>query len=67
MSLAQRLLSQSTVIFGGRLFGAGLIFLVQAFIARWWGAAILGEYLIIMASVNLISVAMPLYQDYDRG
>lgn len=60
MSLAQRLLSQSTVIFGGRLFGAGLIFLVQAFIARWWGAAILGEYLIIMASVNLISVAMPL-------
>ena len=60
MSLANRLASQSTIIFGGRLFGAGLIFLVQAFIARFWGAAILGEYLLIIASVNLIAVAMPL-------
>ncbi|QQR40241.1 lipopolysaccharide biosynthesis protein [Devosia rhizoryzae] len=60
MSLARRLLSQSTIIFGGRLFGAGLIFLVQAFIARFWGAAILGEYLIIMAVVNLVSTVMPL-------
>ncbi|KKB09944.1 lipopolysaccharide biosynthesis protein [Devosia chinhatensis] len=60
MSLARRLASQSTIIFGGRLFGAGLIFLVQAFIARFWGAAILGEYLLIIATVNLIAVAMPL-------
>lgn len=60
MSLARRLASQSTIIFGGRLFGAGLIFLVQAFIARVWGAAILGEYLLIIAAVNLIAVAMPL-------
>ncbi|ODT74765.1 MAG: hypothetical protein ABS76_36180 [Pelagibacterium sp. SCN 64-44] len=60
MSLSGRLASQSTIIFGGRLFGAGLIFLVQAFIARFWGAAILGEYLLIIAAVNLISVAMPL-------
>jgi O-antigen/teichoic acid export membrane protein len=60
MNLARRLLSQSSIIFGGRLFGAGLTFLVQAFFARFWGAAILGEYLVIMASVNLISVAMPL-------
>ncbi len=60
MSLASRLASQSTIIFGGRLFGAGLIFLVQAFIARVWGAAILGEYLLIIAAVNLIAVAMPL-------
>ena len=60
MSLARRLASQSTIIFGGRLFGAGLIFLVQAFIARFWGAAILGEYLLIIAAVNLIAVAMPL-------
>ena len=60
MSLARRLASQSTIIFGGRLFGAGLIFLVQAFIARFWGAAILGEYLLIIAAVNLIAVVMPL-------
>lgn len=60
MSLVQRLLSQSSVIFGARLFGAGLIFLTQAFIARLWGADLLGEFLIVVASVNLISVAMPL-------
>lgn len=60
MSLARRLASQSTIIFGGRLFGAGLIFLVQAFIAQVWGAAILGDYLIVIATVNLIAVAMPL-------
>lgn len=60
MSLARRLASQSTVIFGGRLFGAGLIFLVQAFIAQAWGAAVLGDYLLVIAAVNLIAVAMPL-------
>ncbi|SMQ67080.1 Membrane protein involved in the export of O-antigen and teichoic acid [Devosia lucknowensis] len=60
MSLAHRLASQSTVIFGGRLFGAGLIFLVQAFIAQAWGAALLGDFLVITAAVNLIAVAMPM-------
>ncbi len=60
MSLARRLASQSTIIFGGRLFGAGLIFLVQAFIAQAWGPALLGDYLIVIAAVNLIAVAMPL-------
>ncbi|GAB5429273.1 MAG: lipopolysaccharide biosynthesis protein [Devosia indica] len=60
MSLARRLASQSTIIFGGRLFGAGLIFLVQAFIAQFWGAAILGDYLVVIAAVNLIAVTMPL-------
>lgn len=60
MSLARRLASQSTIIFGGRLFGAGIVFLVQAFIARVWGAAILGDYLIVIAAVNLIAVVMPL-------
>jgi O-antigen/teichoic acid export membrane protein len=60
MSLARRLASQSTIIFGGRLFGAGQIFLVQAFIAQAWGAALLGDYLIVIATVNLIAVAMPL-------
>lgn len=60
MSLIQRLASQSTVLFGGRLFGAGLIFIVQVIIAQIWGAAILGEYLVVNATVNLIAVAMPL-------
>ena len=47
MDLRRRLLSQSTVIFGARIFGAGLIFLAQAAIARFWGADILGEYLLV--------------------
>lgn len=60
MSLHRRLVSQSTIIFGGRLFGAGIVFLVQAMIARFWGAGHLGDFLIITASCNLIAVAMPL-------
>lgn len=60
MSLHRRLASQSTIIFGARLGGAGLIFLVQALIARVWGAELLGEYLIVIATVNLIAVVMPL-------
>jgi O-antigen/teichoic acid export membrane protein len=60
MSLHRRLVSQSTIIFGGRLFGAGIVFLVQAMIARLWGAGHLGDFLIITATCNLIAVAMPL-------
>ncbi|MCR6673804.1 lipopolysaccharide biosynthesis protein [Devosia ginsengisoli] len=60
MSLHRRLASQSSVIFGARLAGAGLIFLVQALIARIWGPELLGEYLLIIATVNLIAVVMPL-------
>lgn len=60
MDLRGRLLSQSSVIFAGRLFGAGLIFLAQAAIARYWGPGILGEYLLIIAAVNIIGVVMPL-------
>lgn len=60
MSLRQRLLSQSTVIFGARLFGAGLTFLVQVAIARFIGAQALGEYILIVATVNIIAVVMPL-------
>jgi O-antigen/teichoic acid export membrane protein len=60
MSLRQRLLSQSTVIFGARLFGAGLTFLVQVAIARFLGSQALGEYILVMASVNIIAVVMPL-------
>lgn len=60
MSLARRLASQSTVIFGARLGGAGLVFIAQALIARIWGAGLLGEYLVVIATVNLIAVVMPL-------
>ena len=60
MSLRHRLVSQSTVLFGTRLIGAGLIFLVQVAIARFLGATVLGEYILVMASVNIIAVVMPL-------
>lgn len=60
MSLRQRLLSQSTVIFGARLFGAGLTFLAQVAIARFIGAQALGEYILVMATVNIVAVIMPL-------
>lgn len=60
MSLHRRLASQSTVIFAARLGGAGLIFLVQAFIARLWGPELLGEYLVVIATVNIVAVLMPL-------
>ena len=60
MSLRARLLSQSVLIFGARLFGAGIVFLAQAAIARAWGAELLGEYLVVIAAVNLIAVVMPL-------
>jgi O-antigen/teichoic acid export membrane protein len=60
MDLRRRLASQSAIIFGARLFGAGLTFLAQAAIARLLGSAILGEYLLIVATVNLIGVVMPL-------
>lgn len=60
MSLARKLASQSSVIFGARIFGAGFIFVAQALIARLWGAELLGEFLLVVASVNLVSVVMPL-------
>ncbi|SFV30620.1 Membrane protein involved in the export of O-antigen and teichoic acid [Devosia crocina] len=60
MSLARRLASQSFIIFAARIFGAGFIFVAQALIARFWGAGILGEFLLVVASVNLVSVVMPL-------
>ena len=60
MDLRGRLLSQSTVIFGARIFGAGLIFLAQAAVARFWGADVLGEYLLVIAAVNIVAVVLPL-------
>lgn len=60
MSLVRRLATQSSVIFAARLFGAGVIFVTQAAMARLWGAEYLGEFLLIVAAVNLIAVVMPL-------
>ena len=60
MSLARKLASQSSVIFAARIFGASFIFVAQALIARLWGAELLGEFLLVVASVNLVSVVMPL-------
>ncbi|MBJ7577078.1 oligosaccharide flippase family protein [Devosia sp. MC532] len=60
MSFAGRLASQSSIIFASRLAGAGLTFIVQALIARAWGAAILADYMLAIAAVNLIACFMPL-------
>ncbi|GEM_PF-411102 len=60
VKLQTRLASQSTIIFGARLLGAGMIVAAQAAIARLWGSAVLGEYLLIVAIVNLIAMVMPL-------
>jgi O-antigen/teichoic acid export membrane protein len=60
MSLHRRLASQSSIIFAARLGGAGLIFIAQALIARIWGPVLLGEYLVVIATVNIVAVIMPL-------
>jgi O-antigen/teichoic acid export membrane protein len=60
VSLRSRLLSQTSVIFASRLGGAGLIFLTQAAMARLWGPQQLGEYLVIIAAVNIAAVILPL-------
>ena len=60
MSQQRRLASQSTIIFAARILGSGLVFVTQALIARFWGAGLLGEFLLVTASVNLIAVVMPL-------
>lgn len=60
MGIRAKLASQSAIIFAARLFGAGLVFLAQVAIARVWGSGTLGEYLLIIAAVNLIAVVMPL-------
>ena len=60
MAIWRRLASQSAILFGVRLFGAGLTFLAQAAIARTWGSGALGDYLLIIATVNIVAVVMPL-------
>lgn len=60
MDIRAKLLSQSTVIFGARIAGAAFVFLTQAAIARFWGSEILGEYVLVIASVNMLAMIMPL-------
>jgi O-antigen/teichoic acid export membrane protein len=60
MNFRKALLSTSSKIYAGRLSGAALIFVAQAAIARFWGAEVLGDYLLIVATVNIVSVIMPL-------
>jgi len=60
MSQRRKLASQSTVIFGTRIVGAGLVFVAQAAVARYWGPDMLGEMILVIAAVNLIAVVMPL-------
>lgn len=47
-------------MFALRIAGAGFIFVVQAAIARVWGAEALGDYLLVIAAANLLAVGMPL-------
>lgn len=58
--LLARLLSQSNIIFGTRIAGAGVVFLAQAAIARLWGAQALADYLLIIAAANIVGILMPL-------
>lgn len=60
MELRQKLLSQSAVIFASRILGAGIIFVAQAAIARAWGPEVLGNYLLIIATMNILAMSMPL-------
>jgi len=60
MNIKTRLASQSFVMFAMRIFGAGMIVVIQAAIARFWSSEILGEFLLAMAIVNLLGMAMPL-------
>lgn len=47
-------------MFAGRLFGAGVMFAVQASIARLLGAESLGQYAVAVSTMNLVAVALPL-------
>lgn len=60
MSFVARLATRSAALLGMRLAGAALIFGMQAAMARLWGAELLGQYILIIACVNLIAVILPL-------
>jgi O-antigen/teichoic acid export membrane protein len=55
-----RAVSQSFLLFGARMFGAGCAFLTQVLIARAWGASALADYLLVIAGVNVAATVMPL-------
>lgn len=60
MSLRRTLMSQSAIVFGVRLAGAGAVFLIQAAMARVWGSTVLGQYLLAIAAANLLAICLPL-------
>ncbi|WP_029040929.1 lipopolysaccharide biosynthesis protein [Cucumibacter marinus] len=60
MARISHVISKSTAIFGSRLFGAGLLFGVQMLIANLWGAETLGQYLLLVAAINLTAMVLPL-------
>lgn len=60
MSIRRKLLSQSALVFGVRIAGAGLVFVIQALMARLWGPEVLGQYLVAIAVANLLAISMPL-------
>ncbi|MGJ8528403.1 lipopolysaccharide biosynthesis protein [Maritalea sp.] len=60
MGIRQQLASKSVILFAIRIAGAGTIFLVQAAIARFWGTGSLGEYLVAIATINLLAITLPL-------
>jgi O-antigen/teichoic acid export membrane protein len=54
------ILYRSGLMFCVRLGGAGIIFLVQAAIARAWGSEVLADYMVLIAVVNIAGMIMPL-------
>lgn len=60
MKFTSKLASKSAIIFAARIIGAGLMFVGQAAIARFWGQTVLGEYLIVIATANLVALFLPL-------
>jgi hypothetical protein len=49
-------LSKSGALFSARMAGAGLMFLVQAAIARWWGSDVLADYLLLISAANIAAM-----------
>ncbi len=56
----QKLFSQSAAIFAARMAGAGIMFLVQAAIARSFGQKQFGDFLLILAATNIVAMLLPL-------
>lgn len=53
-------LTRSSGLFAGRMAGAAITFLVQAAMARYWGSAILADYLLLISAANIAGMMMPL-------